>query len=114
MFDKLNETCQKELDAIGKQYPFKPLKYLRKTLRLTFEEGVQMLKEAGVEDDPLGDLNTESERTSGKLILEKYCGPPHGGFGAGLERILMLFCGRENIRQTSLFPGDPRGYNHDF
>ncbi|PWA84649.1 class II aminoacyl-tRNA and biotin synthetases superfamily protein [Artemisia annua] len=110
MFDKLNETCQKELDAIGKQYPFKPLK----TFRLTFEEGVQMLKEAGVEDDPLGDLNTESERTLGKLILEKYCAPPHGRFGAGLERILMLFCGRQNICQTSLFPGDPRGYDHDF
>ncbi|PWA74385.1 class II aminoacyl-tRNA and biotin synthetases superfamily protein [Artemisia annua] len=72
MFDTLNETCQKELDTIGKQYPFKPLKYLRRTLRLTFEEGVQMLKEAGVEVDPLGDLNTESERTLGKLVLEKY------------------------------------------
>ncbi|CAL5340633.1 unnamed protein product [Camellia sinensis] len=44
MFDSLNEKCQKELEAIGKQYPFEPLKYLRKTLRLTFQEGVQMLK----------------------------------------------------------------------
>ncbi|GKA72546.1 aspartate--tRNA ligase 2, cytoplasmic-like protein [Tanacetum coccineum] len=44
MFDKLNETCQKELEAIKKQYPFEPLKYSSKTLRLTFEEGVQMLK----------------------------------------------------------------------
>ncbi|CAL5398574.1 unnamed protein product [Camellia sinensis] len=46
--------------------------YLRKTLRLTFQEGVQMLKEAGVEIDPLGDLNTESERKLGQLVLEKY------------------------------------------
>ncbi|CAK9169886.1 unnamed protein product [Ilex paraguariensis] len=45
MFDSLEENCQKELEAIGKQYPFEPLKYLRKTLRLTFQEGVQMLKE---------------------------------------------------------------------
>ncbi|GMP91862.1 hypothetical protein CsSME_00042353 [Camellia sinensis var. sinensis] len=44
MFDSLNEKCQKELEAIGKQYPFEPLKYLRKTLRLTFQKGVQMLK----------------------------------------------------------------------
>ncbi|KAL7258233.1 hypothetical protein ACSBR1_004367 [Camellia fascicularis] len=72
MFDSLNEKCQKELEAIGKQYPFEPLKYLRKTLRLTFQEGVQMLKEAGVEIDPLGDLNTESERKLGQLVLEKY------------------------------------------
>ncbi|KAL6561709.1 hypothetical protein OROMI_017310 [Orobanche minor] len=27
MFDKLNERCKKELEAIGKQYPFTPLKY---------------------------------------------------------------------------------------
>ncbi|XP_028102460.1 aspartate--tRNA ligase 2, cytoplasmic-like isoform X2 [Camellia sinensis] len=31
-----------------------------------------MLKEAGVEIDPLGDLNTESERKLGQLVLEKY------------------------------------------
>ncbi|GMP62769.1 hypothetical protein CsSME_00024742 [Camellia sinensis var. sinensis] len=54
MFDSLNEKCQKELEAIGKQYPFEPL------------------KEAGVEIDPLGDLNTESERKLGQLVLEKY------------------------------------------
>ncbi|KVI00319.1 hypothetical protein Ccrd_021432 [Cynara cardunculus var. scolymus] len=167
MFDNLNQRCQKELEAIGKQYPFKPL------------------KEAGVEVDPLGDLNTESERTLGKLVLEKYgtefyilhryplavrpfytmpCpdneaysnsfdvfirgeeiisgaqrvhvpellesratalgidvktiasyidsfrygAPPHGGFGVGLERVVMLFCGLDNIRKTSLFPRDPR------
>ncbi|CAL5425613.1 unnamed protein product [Camellia sinensis] len=184
MFDSLNEKCQKELEAIGKQYPFEPLKYLRKTLRLTFQKGVQMLKEAGVEIDPLGDLNTESERKLGQLVLEKYgtefyilhryplavrpfytmpcsddpaysnsfdvfirgeeiisgaqrvhvpeflatraeaCGidvktistyidsfgygaPLHGGFGVGLERVVMLFCALNNIRKTSLFPRDP-------
>ncbi|KAK2993039.1 hypothetical protein RJ640_003079 [Escallonia rubra] len=163
MFDSLNEKCQKELEAIGKQYPFKPLKYLRKTLRLTFQEGIQMLKEAGVEVDPLGDLNTESEKTLGRLVAERYgtdfyilhryplavrpfytmpceddsaysnsfdvfiraCGidvttistyiesfrygaPPHGGFGVGLERVVMLFCALNNIRKTSLFPRDPQ------
>nr|GEX31948.1 aspartate--tRNA ligase 2, cytoplasmic [Tanacetum cinerariifolium] len=44
--------------------------YLYKTLRLTFEQGILMLKEAGVEVDPLGDLNTESERTLGQLVSE--------------------------------------------
>ncbi|KAI3453947.1 hypothetical protein Pfo_010610 [Paulownia fortunei] len=185
MFDSLNEKCSKELESINTQYPFEKLKYLRKTLRLTFEEGVQMLKEAGVEIDPLGDLNTESERKLGQLVLEKYgtefyilhryplavrpfytmpchddpkysnsfdvfirgeeiisgaqrvhvpefltgraqaCGidvktistyidsfrygaPPHGGFGVGLERVVMLFCALNNIRKTSLFPRDPQ------
>ncbi|XLU94947.1 hypothetical protein S245_009299, partial [Arachis hypogaea] len=35
--------------------------YLRQTLRLTYEEGVQMLKDAGVEIEPFDDLNTEAE-----------------------------------------------------
>ncbi|GAB2226283.1 hypothetical protein Droror1_Dr00022084 [Drosera rotundifolia] len=184
IFDSLNESCKKELERIGRQYPFDPLKYLRKTLKLTFKEGVEMLKEAGVEVDPLGDLNTESERKLGQLVFEKYgtefyilhryplavrpfytmpcyddpaysnsfdvfirgeeiisgaqrvhdpeflkqraesCGidvetistyidsfrygaPPHGGFGVGLERVVMLFCALNNIRKTSLYPRDP-------
>ncbi|XP_010438070.1 PREDICTED: aspartate--tRNA ligase 2, cytoplasmic [Camelina sativa] len=185
IFTSLNEKCKKELEAVAKQYPFEPLKFLPKTLRLTFEEGVQMLKDAGVEIDPLGDLNTESERKLGQLVLEKYntefyilhrypkavrpfytmtCAdnplysnsfdvfirgeeiisgaqrvhipevleqrageygidvktistyidsfrygaPPHGGFGVGLERVVMLFCALNNIRKTSLFPRDPQ------
>ncbi|XP_039160900.1 aspartate--tRNA ligase 2, cytoplasmic-like [Eucalyptus grandis] len=184
MFDSLNASCKKELEAVGRQYPFEPLKYLRKPLRLTFQEGVQMLKDAGIEIDPFGDLSTEVERKLGQLVLEKYgtefyilhrypfavrpfytmpCyddpaysnsfdvfirgeeiisgaqrvhvpelltkqaeakgidvktietyidsfrygAPPHGGFGVGLERVVMLFCGLNNIRKTSLFPRDP-------
>ncbi|PRQ28097.1 putative aspartate--tRNA ligase [Rosa chinensis] len=37
----------------------------------------------------------------------RYSAPPHGGFGVGLERVVMLFCGLNNIRKTSLFPRDP-------
>ncbi|KAG8381994.1 hypothetical protein BUALT_Bualt05G0030300 [Buddleja alternifolia] len=207
IFDYLNEKCSKELEDIRRQHPFENLKYLPKTLRLTFEEGVQMLKEAGVEIDPLGDLNTESERKLGQLVLEKYafafyfritlsstyftailwlfghsipchvtyddpnysnsfdvfirgeeiileaqrihvpwyleeraleCGIDvetlstyiesfrctlysqgskvfstahhltYGGFGADLERLVMLFCALDNIRNASLFQRDPR------
>ncbi|KAL4597137.1 hypothetical protein ACB092_12G214300 [Castanea dentata] len=72
MFDSLNNDFAKELEAMGRQYPFQPLKYLRQTLRLTYEEGIQMLKDGGVEVDPLGDLNTEAERKLGQLVLEKY------------------------------------------
>ncbi|XP_020203910.1 aspartate--tRNA ligase 2, cytoplasmic [Cajanus cajan] len=184
MFDSLNQHCKKDLEAVGSQYPFEPLKYLRNTLRLTYEEGIQMLKDVGIEIEPFGDLNTEAERKLGQLVLEKYgtefyilhryplavrpfytmpcydnpaysnsfdvfirgeeiisgaqrvhvpefleqraaaCGidvktistyidsfrygaPPHGGFGVGLERVVMLFCGLNNIRKTSLFPRDP-------
>lgn len=33
---------------------------------------------------------------------------PHGGAGFGLERIVMLFLGLDNVRKTSLFPRDYR------
>ncbi|KAF2540173.1 hypothetical protein F2Q68_00029293 [Brassica cretica] len=183
IFTKIKERCPKELETVRKQYPFQSLKFLPQTLRLTFAQGIQMLKEAGEEVDPLGDLNTESEKKLGQLVLEKYktefymlhrypsavrpfytmpceddsnysnsfdvfirgeeimsgaqrihdpellekrareCGidvktistyidafrygaPPHGGFGVGLERVVMLLCALDNIRKTSLFPRD--------
>jgi aspartyl-tRNA synthetase len=34
--------------------------------------------------------------------------PPHGGCGVGMERVVMLYCGLGNIRQTSMFPRDPK------
>jgi len=37
----------------------------------------------------------------------KYGAFPHGGAGIGLERVVMLFLGLDNIRKTSLFPRDP-------
>jgi aspartyl-tRNA synthetase len=33
---------------------------------------------------------------------------PHGGFGVGLERVVMLYCDLRNIRNTSMFPRDPK------
>lgn len=38
----------------------------------------------------------------------RYGAPPHGGAGVGLERVVMLYCGLNNIRKTSLFPRDPK------
>lgn len=38
----------------------------------------------------------------------QYGCPPRGGFGAGFERIVMLYCGLSNIRLASLFPRDPQ------
>ncbi|KAL6888647.1 hypothetical protein ACP4OV_009673 [Aristida adscensionis] len=185
MFDHLNKNCAKELEAIQRQYPFKPLKYLETTLRLDYDEGIRTLKEAGVHVEPMGDLSTEAEKKLGELVRDKYdtefymlcrypsavrpfytmpcsddplysCSfdvfvrgeeiisgaqrvhvpelltkqaeargidvstissyinsfrygaPPHGGFGVGLERVVMLFCGLGNIRKASLFPRDPR------
>ncbi|CAG9466284.1 unnamed protein product [Pedinophyceae sp. YPF-701] len=186
IFDGLNERCAHELETIAKQYPFTPLRYLRKAPRIPFVEGIKMLQDAGFADaDPDADLSTELERELGRLVAEKYntdfyfltrfplaarpfytmpapddptrtnsfdifirgeeiisgaqrihepellakraaeCGIevasiqdyidamkfgayPHGGVGVGLERVVMLFLGLNNIRKTSMFPRDPK------
>lgn len=42
------------------------------------------------------------------LSIFKYGMPPHGGFGMGLERFTMTVLRLKNIRETSLFPSDPK------
>ena len=38
----------------------------------------------------------------------RYGAWPHGGFGIGLERFVMLFLGLPNVRMASMFPRDPK------
>lgn len=40
------------------------------------------------------------------LMLHKYGIPPHGGLGAGLERLTMKLLGLSNVRNACLFPRD--------
>jgi len=44
IFDGINDRYSHELMLISQQYPFEPIKYLRPTLRLTFEEGITLLR----------------------------------------------------------------------
>jgi aspartyl-tRNA synthetase len=186
IFDGLNERFQAELEAVQSQYPFEPLRYCDPPLRLTFQEGLQILAEdADIHLDPNEDLSTTDERTLGECVRQRYntdfymmdkyplavrpfytmpCphnpehsnsydmfirgqeilsgaqrvhdpellasraeeheipvdtiqsyidsfkhgAEPHAGGGIGLERVVMLFLGLNNIRKTSLFPRDPR------
>jgi len=48
----------------------------------------------------------KAEEISGYLQAFKYGMPPHGGFGMGLERLLMQLAGLTNLRETTLFPRD--------
>ncbi|MCL5441729.1 MAG: aspartate--tRNA(Asn) ligase [Candidatus Thermoplasmatota archaeon] len=36
----------------------------------------------------------------------RYGMPPHAGFGLGLERLVMILCNLQNIREATLFPRD--------
>jgi len=186
VFDNINKNCEKELAAVGAQYPFQPLKYrpAGQTLVIPFPEAVKMLREDGVQIGDFDDFTTPQEKHLGVLvkrkhdvdfyIVDKYplgarpfytmpcptdprytnsydvflrgeeitsgaqrihdtellkkraleCGIPlnnitsylesfkngawpHGGAGIGLERVVMLFLGLNNIRKSSLFPRTP-------
>ena len=44
------------------------------------------------------------ERFGGLYRAFQYGAPPHGGMGAGVDRIVMLLVGAKNLREISLFP----------
>lgn len=185
MFKRLKKDFEKEIAQVGQQFPVEEFTFLEPPLILNFHEGVDMLKEAGVEIDYFDDLSTPNEKLLGKLIKAKYstdfyvldkyplavrpfytmpdplnagysnsfdmfmrgeeilsgaqrihdanflterakhhgidiekikayieafqygCSP-HAGGGIGLERVVMLYLGLDNIRKTSMFPRDPK------
>ena len=44
------------------------------------------------------------ERFGGMYRAFQYGAPPHGGMAAGVDRVVMLLCGTNNLREISLFP----------
>jgi len=186
IFEGLETRYRDELKAVAMQYPFEPFKHCKPALRLTFAEGIAMLKEAGVSiTDDHADLNTEQERALGRIVKERYDtdffmldkfplairpfytmpdpsdpllsnsydffmrgeeilsgaqrihdpvllaeraekweipldtiqwyidsfkdgAHPHAGGGVGLERVVMLYLGLDNIRKAGMFPRDPK------
>ena len=185
MFKGLETRWADELAVINEQYPFEPFQFPEKTVMITFEEGVELLKENGIEWDVMEDLDTPTERKLGEFVKQKYntdfyilhrypetarpfytmlakddpkftCSYdvfmrgeeiisgaqrihepellskratekgidvntitdyidsfsfgayPHGGWGVGLERVVMLYLNSRNIRRTTAFPRDPK------
>ncbi|KAG8125099.1 hypothetical protein E2320_020348, partial [Naja naja] len=79
-----------------------------------FMRGEEILSGAQRIHDP--ELLTERASHHG-IDLEKikayidsfrFGAPPHAGGGIGLERVTMLYLGLSNVRQTSMFPRDPK------
>ena len=44
------------------------------------------------------------KKFSGMINAFSYGAPPHGGIAPGIDRIVMLLAGKENIREVTLFP----------
>ena len=72
IFDGINDRFQHELMLVSQQYPFEPIKYLRPPLRITFEEGITLLREAGIEASYDEDISTPHEKALGKIVRVKF------------------------------------------
>ncbi len=57
---------------------------------------------AGYDEDVL------TERFGGMYRAFQYGAPPHGGIAPGVDRIVMLLAGEENLREVTLFPLNQR------
>ena len=50
-------------------------------------------------------------RFSQLLTALDYGAPPHGGIAPGIDRLLMILCGRDNIREVIAFPKTQSGFD---
>lgn len=184
IFNGLEERYSKELSIIREQYPSEKVRFTSQPLVIHWPEGIQLLRDAGVEINEWEDLSTADEQKLGEIISEKYntdfyildqypsavrpfytmpnaldprysnsydifirgqeiCSgaqrchvpemlierikeknmsldslssyidsfkhavSPHAGAGIGLERVVFLYLGLDNIRKASMFPRDP-------
>jgi aspartyl-tRNA synthetase len=72
LFKSLKEKYQKEIDAVGAQFPAEEFKWKEETLKLTFSQAVDLLVEDGVDRAVLDDINTENEKRLGRIVKAKY------------------------------------------
>jgi hypothetical protein len=78
LWKTLYERYSKEIEIISQFYPHETVLWLEKTPKITFSEGIKLLKEDGWTDD-LGnppseyeDLATRAEIRLGQIVREKY------------------------------------------
>jgi len=89
IFKSLKERYQKEIDAVGAQFPAEEFKWKEETLKLTFAQAVDLLAEDGVDRSILDDIklvgpplphegvvdksiSTENEKRLGRIVKAKY------------------------------------------
>uniref|UniRef100_A0A8C7TPY4 Aspartate--tRNA ligase, cytoplasmic n=1 Tax=Oncorhynchus mykiss TaxID=8022 RepID=A0A8C7TPY4_ONCMY len=70
--------------------------------------GAQRIHDAQLLTERAMHHNIDLEKIKSYIDSFRYGAPPHGGGGIGLERVCMLYLGLHNVRQTSMFPRDPK------
>ena len=72
LVENIKSRYAAELATINEQYPFEEFKISNPVTRISFKEGIAMLHAAGIEQEPLEDLSTETEKALGALVKTKY------------------------------------------
>ena len=70
--------------------------------------GAQRIHDAALLEERARERGINIAQIQDYIDTMKYGAPPHAGGGVGLERVVMLFLGLNNIRKSSLFPRDPK------
>ena len=63
MFKGLESRLRKEIDTVKGQFPYPEFAFLDRNPRITYKEGVQMLRDAGVE---IGDFEVKKQKKANK------------------------------------------------
>ncbi len=71
IFDGLNIRFRREIEAVRAQHPFEDLQYLKPSLRLSFAEGIALLRESGVVIGDHDDFTTAQEKCLGAIVKAK-------------------------------------------
>lgn len=69
--------------------------------------GAQRVHDAGMLEERAKICGIDVDTLRSYIDSFKLGVSPHGGCGVGLERVVMLFLGLDNIRKSSMFPRDP-------
>lgn len=73
---------------------------------LEITTGGQRIHDYKMQVEKMVRMNLDPADFETYLMAHKYCMPPHGGLGIGLERLVMKLLDLKNVREASLFPRD--------
>jgi len=72
VFTELKKRYSREIEVVRQQFPSQDFTFPDKTVILSYREGLQMLKDDGVELEADADINTENEKRLGRLVKAKH------------------------------------------